>query len=40
MEEKYPELGNLMPRDVVTREMWRQGSQVYLDMSHLGEEVF
>ena len=22
MEEKYPELGNLMPRDVIAREEW------------------
>lgn len=42
MEEKYPELGNLMPRDVVAREEWLQmelGRQVYLDMSHLDTAV-
>ena len=43
MEEKYPELGNLMPRDVIAREEWmqmEQGKQVYLDMRHLDEEVY
>lgn len=41
MEEKYPELKNLMPRDVVSREMFfvsRQdncGDQVYLDLTGL-----
>ena len=42
MEEKYPELGNLMPRDVIAREEWhqmKQGKQVYLDMSHLDRAV-
>ena len=38
MEEKFPELGNLMPRDVVSREIFfcvnssECGDQVYLDM--------
>lgn len=43
MEKKYPELGNLMPRDVVAREEWlqmEQGKQVYLDMSHLDKEIY
>ncbi len=46
MEEKYPELGNLMPRDVVSRESWfvlhdpTCGDQVYLDMSSLSKEVW
>ncbi|MBR2283892.1 MAG: FAD-binding protein [Ruminococcus sp.] len=46
MEEKYPELKNLMPRDVVAREMYfvrRQedcGDQVYLDMRELPEETW
>ena len=43
MEEKYPELGNLMPRDVTVREEWmqmEQGKQVYLDMAHLEKEVY
>ena len=41
MEELYPELGNLMPRDVVSREMTRVvglpdcGDQVYLDLTGL-----
>ena len=46
MEEKYPELGNLMPRDVVSREMFfvtRQadcGDQVYLDLTGLPAETW
>ena len=46
MEEKYPELKNLMPRDVVAREMYmvrRQedcGGTVYLDMTGLSNEVW
>ena len=46
MEELYPELGNLMPRDVVAREMYfvvrREdcGDQVYLDMTHLSDSVW
>ena len=43
LEEKYPELGNLMPRDVIAREEWlqmKQGKQVYLDMSHLDKEIY
>ncbi|MBQ7186524.1 MAG: FAD-binding protein [Ruminococcus sp.] len=46
MEEKYPELGNLMPRDVVSREMFlvrRQDNtveEVYLDMTGLSPEVW
>ena len=42
MEEKYPQLGNLMPRDVIAREEWlqmQQGKQVYLDMTHLDKNV-
>ena len=45
MEEKYPELGNLMPRDVVARNIWQfnnhpKGRQeVYLDLTHLSDEV-
>ena len=40
MEEKYPELGNLMPRDVISKEEWllmQQGKQIYLDMRHLDQ---
>ncbi len=43
MEEKYPESGNLMPRDVIAREEWQQmerGKQVYLDMTHLDNAVY
>ena len=46
MEEKYPGLGNLMPRDVVSREMTLvsadpdcEGS-VYLDMTALDESIW
>lgn len=46
MEEKYPLLGNLMPRDVVAREMFfvrnlpECGETVYLDMTGLPETVW
>ena len=46
MEEKYPEFGNLMPRDVVAREMYFVtheadcDPQVYLDMRGISKEVF
>jgi succinate dehydrogenase / fumarate reductase flavoprotein subunit len=46
MEEKYPDLGNLMPRDVVSREMYfvlrdeALGGQVYLDMRGLSAETW
>lgn len=46
MEEKYPELGNLMPRDVVSREEYfvihdpENPSPVYLDMTVLSEDVW
>ncbi len=42
MEEKYPEHGNLMPRDVISREEWhwmKEGYQVFLDLRHLGENA-
>ena len=42
MEEKYPELGNLMPRDVIAKEEWmlmQKGKQIYLDMSHLDQKT-
>ena len=42
MEEKYPELGNLMPRDVIAREEWmllQQEQQIWLDMRHLDTKV-
>ena len=42
MEEKYPELGNLMPRDVTAREIFamRREHEVLLDMTHLPETAF
>ena len=46
MEEKYPELGNLMPRDVVSREIYTVlqdpscGGQVYLDMTGLSSGIW
>jgi len=46
MEELYPELGNLMPRDVISREMVKLGArgdcdkQVYLDMTGISKEVW
>lgn len=41
MEEKYPELGNLMPRDITSREVFNEGlkSQVYLDVSQLPKKI-
>lgn len=46
MEELYPELGNLMPRDVVSREMYKVihdpacGDQVYLDMTGIPQQTW
>ena len=46
MEEIYPELKNLMPRDVVSREMYNVvrrpdcEDQVYLDMTNLSDEIW
>ncbi len=41
MEDKYPEAGNLMPRDIVSREVWEQNkySRVYLDLTALPADV-
>ncbi|MDL2246296.1 FAD-binding protein [Methanobrevibacter sp. OttesenSCG-928-K11] len=45
MEEKYPEMGNLMPRDVISREIWNILNEddsidnVYLDLTELPEEI-
>lgn len=36
MEDMYGPHGNLMPRDVVSREIYLTGEQVYLDISFLG----
>lgn len=38
MEDKYGPNGNLMTRDVVSREIDAAGRQVFLDVSFLGEE--
>lgn len=43
MEEKYPEQGNLMPRDVVSKEeneLIKQGYQVFLDLRGLDKSVY
>ena len=43
MEEKYPVLKNLMPRDVVAREIYlekRGGAEVFLDMTGLADEIW
>ena len=43
MEDKYPELGNLMPRDVVSRESYYVGKhygKIYLDMRGLSKDVW
>ncbi len=47
MEEMYPEMGNLMPRDVVSREMQNQISnmaeteaQIYLDLRGLSADIW
>ena len=43
MEEKYPELGNLMPRDIVSREMFfakREYGTAYLDMTGVSGDVW
>lgn len=39
MEEKYGPKGNLMPRDIVSRCIYDCPSQVYLDISFLGEKL-
>lgn len=41
MEEKYPELKNLMPRDITAREIWYMSKegQVYLDMTEIPRET-
>ena len=40
MEEKYGERGNLMPRDVISREMSMLGKQAYLDLTGLDEKTW
>ncbi len=49
LEEKYPEYGNLVPRDIATREIYKVvvemglgvdgENQVYLDLSHIPADV-
>ena len=39
LEDKYGEKGNLMPRDIVSREIESAGRQVYLDVSFLGSDI-
>ena len=39
MEEKYGKRGNLMPRDIVSKCIYDAPSQVYLDISFLGEKL-
>lgn len=39
LEDKYGEKGNLMPRDIVSREMEATGKQIYLDVSFLGRDI-
>jgi succinate dehydrogenase / fumarate reductase flavoprotein subunit len=40
MEDKFPEIGNLAPRDVISREMRSLGEQAYLDLSGLSSEIW
>lgn len=40
MEEKYGQRGNLMPRDVISREMALLGRQAYLDLRDLPKETW
>lgn len=40
MENKYGERGNLMPRDIVSREMAACGNQVYLDLTPVTAETW
>ena len=40
MEEKYPELKNLMPRDVISREMAMLPDSIYLDLTGLPKKTW
>lgn len=40
MEEQFGERGNLMPRDVISREMARLGHDVWLDLTGLSAETW
>jgi len=39
LEEKYGEKGNLMSRDIVSKETYDTGKDIYLDVSFLGEKT-
>ncbi len=39
MEEKFGEMGNLMPRDIVSKCIYECGKPVFLDVSFLGKEL-
>ena len=39
MEERFGKNGNLMPRDIVSKHIYDAPSQVYLDISFLGEKI-
>ena len=39
LEDKYGPKGNLLPRDIVSREMYNLKKDVYLDVSFLGKEI-
>lgn len=41
MEEKYPKLGNLMPRDITAREIWSVAKEgkVFLDLTEIKKET-
>ena len=39
MEDKYGAGGNLMTRDITSREIYAAGRQVYLDLTHLGSSL-
>ena len=42
MEERFPPLGNLMPRDVISREIYREirrGAETYIDMTGIADDV-
>ena len=40
MEDMFGERGNLMPRDVVSREMVKTGRQIYLDMTGISPKIW
>ena len=40
MEEKYGDRGNLMPRDVISKEIAMLGKQVYLDLTGLSDDIW